>query len=175
MFTLRFKEDQLRSWAHRYEYESEEMKRLAVEAGQFMREHGYLTKPLFLGLCRWKSPRTKPHCQRNQEDFIEAVTRISLSTSNERLKIEVLTLLNGVSWPTASAILHFGDHELYPILDFRALWSLGFESPPRYNFDFWWAYTTYCRQLAATHEMTMRELDQALWQFSKTNQGKSYA
>ncbi len=61
----------------------------------------------------------------NPEDFIKDVTHTALITPSERLRIEVLTLLNGVSWPTASVLLHFGYDNLYPILDFRALWSLG--------------------------------------------------
>lgn len=33
-------------------------------------------------------------------------TRVALSTPSERLRIEVLTLLDGVGWPTASVLLH---------------------------------------------------------------------
>ncbi len=37
----------------------------------------------------------------------------------------VLRFLDGVEWPTASTILHFCGARPYPILDYRALWSLG--------------------------------------------------
>jgi hypothetical protein len=70
----------------------------------------------------------------------------------------------------ASVILHWGCHEPYPILDYRALWSLGIDSPPAYNFNFWWAYTQQCRGLAAQAGVSMRTLDRALWQYSKENQ-----
>jgi hypothetical protein len=99
------------------------------------------------------------------------VTRTALSTESEQLRVEVLTLLNGVSWPTASVILHFCHREAYPILDFRALWSLGVEANDvRYNFDLWWGYTQACRRLAEETGLSMRELDRALWQYSKENQ-----
>lgn len=42
----------------------------------------------------------------------------------------ILTTINGVSWPMASVLLHFGHADRYPILDFRALWSLEVDTPP---------------------------------------------
>ena len=101
------------------------------------------------------------------------VTRTALRTDNERLKIEILTLLTGVSWPTASVILHFCDKKPYPILDYRALWSLRVEAPPRYDFDFWWAYTRFVRRLAKETKLSMRTIDRALWQYSKERQGRT--
>ena len=89
---------------------------------------------------------------------------------NERLRIEVLTLLKGVSWPMASVILHWCHTDRYPLIDFRALWSLGIDTPPRYTFDFWWAYVETCRSLADESQVSMRELDRALWAYSKFNQ-----
>ena len=104
-------------------------------------------------------------------DYIEAVTKMAFSTPNERLRIEVLLLLDGVRWPTASVILHFCHAEPYPILDIRALWSLGMNvTPASHHFDFWWSYTLYCRKLAKAAGVSMRELDRALWQYSKEMQ-----
>ncbi|MGH7322475.1 MAG: hypothetical protein ACRELA_23010, partial [Candidatus Rokuibacteriota bacterium] len=83
----------------------------------------------------------------------------------------ILRTLAGIEWPTASVILHFCDGRPYPILDYRALWSLGFAKPPAYTFDFWWAYTDFARVLAQSTGHDMRTLDRALWQFSKAHQG----
>jgi hypothetical protein len=101
---------------------------------------------------------------------VEAVTRTAASATNERLRIEVLRLLKGVNWATASVILHFGVRDPYPILDYRALWSLGYDEPPSYDFDFWWSYVGFTRDLAAEQSVSMRALDRSLWQFSKQNQ-----
>ncbi|MFN0159522.1 MAG: hypothetical protein ACKVRP_15780 [Bacteroidota bacterium] len=60
-----------------------------------------MTKPEFLAVCHWKSPRTQPRCASNSPEFIRDVTQCALSTSSEQLRIEVLTLLNGVRLPTA--------------------------------------------------------------------------
>lgn len=106
----------------------------------------------------------------NDPGFVEAVTRVAFSTPDKQLRIEILTLLHGVRWPTASAILHWCHPDCYPVLDYRALWSLGIDPPPHYNFAFWWAYTEHCRDLANRAGVAMRVLDRALWQYSKENQ-----
>jgi hypothetical protein len=118
----------------------------------------------------WKSPRTQPRCRANSADFIRDVTHCALNTPSERLRIEVLTLLSGVSWPTASVILHFFHRDRYPILDFRALWSLHCEVPKQYDFRFWQEFTEFCRGLAEQTGASMRTLDRALWQYSKEKQ-----
>lgn len=132
---------------------------------------GYLTKPEFQEVCKWKTPRTAPRCATNDAGYIKDVTGLALSTPNERLRIEALTLLTGVSWPTASVFLHWFHPAGYPILDFRALWSLGIEQPPAYDFLFWQQYTDACRSLAKKRGVDMRDFDRALWQYSKQNQG----
>lgn len=170
-FRLRFDPIHIRRWAARYSYPSDQQ--VEGEIGPRVRRQGFFTRPDFLELCRWKSPRTARLCAENPDDFSEATTRTALSVSNERLKIEVLTLLRGVNWPTASVMLHFGARDPYPILDYRALWSLGVERPPLHAFGLWWAYTLYCRDLAEQCGVSMRTLDRALWQFAKENQPKS--
>lgn len=172
VFILKFDPKDIHHWAGRYpidtDYDVEN-----VIAPQ-VRERGYFTKPELVMICRWKTPRSKKLVASNEDGFIEDGTRIALSTPNERLRIEVLTLLAGVGWPTASVLLHFGHSERYPILDFRALWSLGIEKPPDfYVFSFWWQYTQYCRQMATKTGVTMRILDRALWQYSDENQEKA--
>ena len=77
--------------------------------------------------------------------------------------------LNGVGWPSASTILHFFHNDPYPLLDFRALWSIGIESY-KYSFSFWEKYVDFCRNVANENEVSMRTLDRALWQYSRENQ-----
>jgi hypothetical protein len=168
-FRLRFPGARIQHWASRFSDSGEDD--LESEIAPRIQRRGFLTRADFLRLCRWKTPRSRPHVERNPEGFIRAVTATALSTPDERLRIEVLTLLDGVDWPTASVILHFGHRDRYPILDVRALWTLGIEKPPAYNYDFWWGFTRACRRLAEKHACTMRTLDRALWQYSKERQG----
>lgn len=168
LFKLRFNKKAIQHWAGEYPTDyDKDVEALAPQS----RERGYLLKSEFETICRWKTPRSQKRVASNPVDYIEAVTQTALSTPNERLQIEVLLLLSGVRWPTASVILHFCHRDPYPILDYRALWSLGVEAKDvTYNFDFWWAYTSFSRKLAQEAGVSMRELDRALWQFSKTSQ-----
>jgi hypothetical protein len=169
-FRLRFPERDIPKWSSRYDYPPDPV--IQDEIVPRVRKSGCLTKPDFLAICRWKTPRSQSRCRSNPPDFIESVSKIALSTSNERLRIEILTLLNGVNWPTASTLLFWLHKEEYPILDFRALWSLGYAKLPEYNFSFWSDYVQYCRKLAHKSGVTVRTLDRALWQYSNEKQEK---
>jgi hypothetical protein len=167
-FKLRFAESEVREWAKRFPAELD----LRVEAvGREARGRGYLSLGDLQALGRWKTPRTAPLIARNDPKFVREVTGVALSTSSERLRIEALTLLEGVNWPTASVILHFAHKDRYPIIDFRALWSLGVKPPARYEFEAWESYVAFTRGVAGRLGVGMRVLDRALWQYSKERQG----
>ena len=169
-FKLRFDKNDLQNFADRYEYQSDKiLKDLSASA----KEKKYLTKYEFLTLCAWKTPRSKPKCASNSEALIKEITNISFTTKSDQLRIEILTLLNGVGWPTASTILHFCHQDEFPILDFRALYSLGLDAiPKKFEYSFWKDYTTYCRDLGNSLNQDLRTIDRGLWQYSKENQGK---
>ena len=166
---LRFDKNLIPYWASRFNEKEDAF--IEDEIVPQVRVRGYLTRDEFLTICHWKSPRTRKHFEGNNEDFIQVVSQTALSTANEQLRISILTLLRGVNWPTASVILHFCHTDLYPILDFRALWSLSVDVPAQYNFDFWWSYTGFCRKLAIETGESMRRIDRALWQYAKDHQG----
>jgi hypothetical protein len=168
-FTLRFPRSEVELWAALYDSAQDAL--IEQRVAPRIRAWGYLSKVDFLVLARWKSPRSQPRCEQNPDDYIRAVTQAAFSTPNERLRIEALLLLKGVSWPTASVLLHFGHPDPYPILDYRSLWSVGVRvAPNKYDFDLWWGYTQFCRKLADRSGVTMRTLDRALWQYSKARQ-----
>jgi predicted RNase H-like nuclease len=167
-FRLRFPLSEVLYWASRYAYADD----AEVEAiGDRARERGWFTRDEFLSVARWKTPRSRKQCEKNDEAHIRAATELALSTPDERGRIDALIGLHGVDYPTASVLLHLAHRDPYPIIDYRALWSLGVESPPAtYSFTFWWAYTQACRSLATDAGVRMRTFDRALWQFSKERQ-----
>lgn len=168
-FKLRFSIGDIEYWASRYQYDGDgEIEETVAPA---VRSRGHLIRDEFLRICMWKSPRPRRHYEKNSEELVREATRIALSAAAEELRIGVLTVLEGVSKPVASTILHFCHAERYPILDFRALWSLGLEDRTVwYPFPFWWAYVRFCRRLADECGVSMRVLDRALWQYSRDNQ-----
>jgi hypothetical protein len=167
-FKLRFERNEISHWASRYSYPSEHL--IETEVAPRAKTQGYFTRDDFLALCRWKAPRAERHYVQNKEADVRDVTKLALATKDERLRACVLMALHGINWPMASVMLHFAGRDRYPILDYRALWSLSVPQPSFYTFDFWWAYTEACRRLADETSVTMRVLDRALWQFSKEHQ-----
>jgi len=169
-FRLRFPQRAVSEWASRYAYAGSDTP-LLDEIRPRVLARGHLTRHEFLKICAWKSPRTKPWCRENSEHDVRTLTRAAFASADEALKIDLLRLLRGVAWPTASTILHFCDARPYPILDYRALWSLGYDEPPRYTTEFWLAYLGYTRELAERLGLPIRTVDRALWQYSKERQG----
>lgn len=66
-------------------------------------------------------------------------------------------------------LLHFGQADRYPIIDVRALEALGV--PRRethyHTMAFCLGYVLAVRRLADQSAMSMRDVDRALWQWSK--------
>ena len=82
-------------------------------------------------------------------------------------QVDHLLALASVGLPTASVLLHFALPEALPILDVRALESLGVTGRSSYTPAFWAGYVTACHELAAANGISLRTLDRALWQYSK--------
>ncbi len=172
---LRFSQSEIRDLAARYDNEMNERDRrltatITRDVFPSYVRNGFLTKAEFLAVCAWKTPRSKPRCESNDANLIREVSALVKSTESERLRIQIWTLLAGVKWPTASVFLHFAFPNRYPILDFRALWSLKADVPAQYTFSFWSDYTKFCRDLARRSCVTMRVLDKALWKYSEIHQ-----
>ena len=169
MFRLRFPLAQVHEWSEGYAYEDGDA-RFLTEVRPAVRRRGYLTAGEFRAICYWKTPRSQSRCRRNRGDQIRTITQAALATRDEALKMDLLRLLHGVDWPTASTILHFCDRRAFPILDYRALWSLGYARPPHYTMAFWLGYVGYVRELVRRSGHSMRTVDRALWQYSKARQ-----
>lgn len=140
------------------------------ELKEWFKNYRYLDKEKFIRLGRWKSRRPIKHYKNNSDDLVKEITKFSLATSNEEARIKILFILKGVSWPVASVILHFAFPDKYTIMDFRAIWSLGWEQPKSYSFNFWQKYCNEIMRLSKKFNMPIRNMDKALWQYSKENQ-----
>ena len=165
---LRFPESEICQWAEKYKISSEEKELIALRPK--VEQRGYLDKDELFRVAHWKSPRRAGDTAKNDDNYIKEITRWAFTATNERSKIEVLTLLDGIRWSTASAILHLFHKDPYPIIDFRALWSVRLEEPKQYSFSFWWDYVPFCRDVACRNQVDMRILDRALWQYSDLHQ-----
>lgn len=129
-------------------------------------------KGILVDIINWKAPRVGKRSE-SDEKFIGEITRFSRSTHNERVKIEILCLLKGVSFRVASAILHFYFPDKYIIMDWRAWSSLKhfglMDSEFKNNFKSWEKYLSVCISLKEkfSNKFTLRDIDKALWAYSK--------
>lgn len=166
---LRFPIRQIARLALQYAYADDSV----VQAiGAKAQSRGWYTRDELVAVALWKTERSRSRVRQNREDAVKDATELALRTADERLRIGVLTQLQGVLMPTASVLLHLAHRDPYPILDFRALWSLGVDAQPSYySFELWERYVQRCRELAMEAGVDMRTLDRALWQYSSTHQG----
>jgi hypothetical protein len=164
-FVLQFDPSEIEPLASRFGYADDG----AVEAaGAAARARGFYTAVDFVLVCAWKTPRSGPLVAENAPVEIETATRRALAAdATERERVDALTALRGVGVPSASTLLHFAFPSGYPILDVRALESLGVAGRSTYSAAFWERYLAACRALAVEHGVSIRTLDKALWQHSK--------
>lgn len=117
---------------------------------------------------RWKSARAVGHFQKNPKASVTKRVRSALQEPDEAVALATLVELRGVKARMASAILAVFRPERYTIMDWRAWESLiahGLLSDQQgLNWQAAWpGYLAECRRIAETNQVTLRELDRALW------------
>lgn len=117
-FRLQFDPARIANLAREYDYGGDDR---VADISIVARARGWYTRPELIEICHWKSPRSAPLVAANAASDVEDATRRALGGTDEAGRILPLLGLSGVSWPTASVLLHFGHLDRYPILDVRAL------------------------------------------------------
>ena len=168
---LRFPESEIGYWANRYTERqrgnNKTREQLLINLKTEVHERGgYLTKDELHTIARWKSPRRAALTLENTDDFIKEITERVFAATDDWTKLLTLTQLQGIRQPTASAILHLYDEGQYPILDIHALWSVGLPWKKRVSYPFWLEYIEFCHNTANRNNVSMRDLDRALWKYS---------
>jgi len=169
LFELRFPPEEIEALASRFGY-ADEPRLLAV--GAAARTRGHYTRAEFIEVCAWKTVRSRPKVASNPEAAVVEKTRRALSSRDEATRMAALLELEGVGAPTGSTLLYCAFPTEYPILDVRALESLGIKPRSQYPLDFWLGYLGACRELAKRNGVSIRTLDKALWQYSKERSAK---
>jgi hypothetical protein len=164
IFALQFPAREIEALASRFPA-GDEGRWLAAGAGA--RARGHYTRDEFIAVCAWKTVRSRPKVASNSEAAVVDATRRALAAREEAQRMDALLELEGVGVPTASVLLYFAFPDDYPILDVRALESLGVKPRTQYPVSFWLAYLAACRELALRYGVCIRTLDKALWQHSR--------
>ncbi len=165
---LRLTRDNVTEWAERYDQDATTQdKAVEKEMKDKLVTQRFLTKDDLVKIGLWKSRRPKKWYESNDDEVVRELTGFSFAATTEGARIGALCALNGVSFPVASVVLHFAFPECYPILDFRALESLGEPQPQSYNLERWLAYCKQVKSIAEKLRLPLRTVDKALWQYSK--------
>ena len=96
---LRFEKNKITLIARRYQYPINETGLMGLKPA--VNKRGHLTKDELAAVAFWKAPRSSGHARKNSEDYVSEITGFAFRTNFERARIESLTILDGVSWPTA--------------------------------------------------------------------------
>lgn len=135
----------------------------AIRNGDYARRH-------FDAIFKWKTRnRGKSRPQKNSDAEIAEALRIVVAVKSPRLAISTLCGLVGVAIPVASAIMTSIRPSEYTIIDFRALEALDQDADQVWSLAYYERYLSFCRALAAEWGMSLRDLDKALWMWSKKN------
>ena len=135
---------------------------------------GHYTRSEFLVVCAWKSPRSRPRVQANSARAVRAATSVALRPGSSRqARMEPCSRCRASASRTASTLLWVAFPADYPILDVRALHALGHKPRGTYPDGLLagvpWRAARWRRQ----HGVSLRTLDKALWQWSRSSPGRS--
>lgn len=138
----------------------------------------YVTRDILYDIMDWKAPRVRRRIKSNRLEFVQEATKHCFASSDEQFKIEGLTVIGGIKYRAATAILHFCFPSKYIVMDFRAWWTLQDqkEMPGDYkiedDFEHWQKYLSVCREISKRCGCSLRKLDKALWQYSEEDKGE---
>jgi len=176
---IEINKENIQEYAKRYDKRSKGTKDEIIynEMINWLKCNRFLDKERFLKIWDWKSPYKylfKKIEEKNEDERIKRITKIAFSPKTDEKDRITLLLgqykgLYGVGYPVASAILHFAFPDKYPILDTRALESLGIVKPKSYNFYFWQRYCDEIREISQKVSEDIRTIDKAIWMYSKEN------
>lgn len=135
-------------------------------------EPKFLNKEYFVRLGRWKSARVTKHYESNEDKEIQDVTRATYLKTDALEKLRSLMTLKGVGVPVASTIIHYMQSDEFPIFDYHCrhvLLETGIWNRDKNDASAraWLFYVAIMRDLAAKLDVTLRDLDKALFAYDK--------
>lgn len=141
------------------------------------RARGYLTKGELERVCRWKSPRSSGLVRQNSHHRIRKVSGAVIGSAVERERFDLLLSLQGVSVPSASAVLTMLEPKRYGVIDIR-VWQIlhamrAVQGNPRgagFTFDQWLQFLRVLRDLASSLDVPARTVERTLFAAHRDHQ-----
>jgi len=143
---------------------------LVSKVNDEIRSKGYLTKPTFISIINWKSPRVRPIFEKHDYRIYKKGIIRCLSVPDDE-KLPVLMELDGIGAPIGSTILHFIYPEKFPIMDVRtceALFDLGYiKSKSRDEKRYPMFQKAILDIQKQCNKYSLRQIDKALFAYNK--------
>jgi len=147
-----------------------------------VRGRGCFIKEEFVKMGMWKSSRAKNWYLSNSPEDVVNTSKKVFSTKYEKRRIELLTTLQGVRIPTASAILMLTNPKDYGVIDIR-VWEVLYQyeevkvnpTGTNFSFDNWYNYLMKLRYFAEKHQVKARDIERTLFKHDyKIHKGNLY-
>ena len=152
-------------WSGRYPEGADE--HVLNVVGPRVRERGYYDRADLIEVGNWKSPRARPLLKSNTDDIIRDVTSTAF-TAPLPIQHRVLSLLNGVRRPMASALLMVWQPDQHTVIDVRAVRSLvkngEIPDPAPEDYPAYIDYLAVCKAISKRFDCALRKLDRALFE-----------
>ncbi len=163
MFNLQFAAKDIRGLAARYDFKED---KTALDAGERICG-GDFSRANLEAIFEWKTKgRGRSRLTKNSDDEIADALKLALEAETPRAAVAVLTGLSGVDVPVATAILATAKPDDHTIIDWRALHALDVYASS-VTIKLYLSYLRHCKDIAVKNGVTLRELDRAMWQWSK--------
>jgi hypothetical protein len=151
--------------------------KLLTQVGHAVRQRGCYSKPELIQVGEWKARgRIRGRLSQNSEPDVKKITRTAFAAPEDRQHL-ILDTLHGVAAPMASALLMVWNPDRHTVLDVRAVAALerlqrrGLlqeEVPEREGlYPAYPAYLQCCRAIAKRLDVSLRDLDRALWKWNE--------
>ena len=147
-----------------------------------VRKRGYFTRSELIEICRWKSPRVINHIYHNRAIRIQNIASAAFATRSEQQKLSLLTSLQGVGVPMASAILTLTNPRRYGVIDIR-VWQLlhtmgavhSNVNGTGFSYQQWNIFLNILRTFAKKYNVGARDIERTFFEVHKFYQkGKLY-
>lgn len=151
-------------WSSKYKPGKDQ--RVLDIVGPRVRERGCYDRSDLMEVGQWKSPRAKRRLESNTDDMIRDITAAAFAAPLP-IQHRILTLLNGVKVPMASALLTIWHPNEHTVIDVRAVESLVAlgeipdSAPDKY--PPYMDYLAVCKAISKRLSCDLRTLDRALY------------
>lgn len=164
----------IKTWETKYDSETDDELAYAELVKQLRKEtlRGHICFSTIVKAVEWKTPRIKGCMDFRRPDMYCAFVQLAHDSNDKKVKLWLLTSLNGWGIPMASTMLHLIHPNRFPIVDYRVLKVLRDKNNFTANRDTekgYWLYYDEIHGIMKSTGYSIRIIDRALWTYHRVN------